>query len=163
MAREKLTPEERAARRAERSRNTKKAQRQAIRDWFNSGGLLDTVRYATGEEGLLEHEFAAPTRRWRFDAAWPGVKVALEIDGGTWMASRGGHTSGKGLKKDREKANAAALRGWRVLRCDWDEVQNGLALTLVVEAICRVRKGFAGSLTAFPSKEPAKKGNHDCG
>ena len=54
-----------------------------------------------------------PTRRWRFDFAWPEVKVAVEIHGGIWSGGR--HTRGKGLAKDCEKHNAATKLGWRVL------------------------------------------------
>lgn len=52
------------------------------------------------------------TRRWRFDFAWPAVKVAVECDGGQWMARGGRHAR----DSDREKLNAAAVCGWRVLR-----------------------------------------------
>ena len=55
-----------------------------------------------------------PRRRWRFDFAWPSVKIAVEIDGGAY--TRGRHTRGKGFEADCEKMNAAALLGWRVLR-----------------------------------------------
>jgi very-short-patch-repair endonuclease len=54
----------------------------------------------------------APPRRWRFDWAWPAALVAVEIDGGQWAANGGRHNS----DKDREKLNAAAALGWRVLR-----------------------------------------------
>jgi very-short-patch-repair endonuclease len=58
-----------------------------------------------------EHRFH-PTRRWRFDLAWPDRKLAVEVDGGQWMAGGGRHNS----DADREKLNAAAIAGWRVLR-----------------------------------------------
>ncbi len=53
-----------------------------------------------------------PTRRWRFDWSWPKSKLAVEIDGGQWVGRGGRHNS----DKDREKLNAAAALGWRVLR-----------------------------------------------
>lgn len=53
-----------------------------------------------------------PSRRWRFDFAWPAVKVAVECDGGQWLARGGRHAR----DADREKLNAAACLGWRVLR-----------------------------------------------
>lgn len=55
-----------------------------------------------------------PTRKWRFDYAWPIAKVALECDGGIWNAGR--HTRGAGWMKDTEKLNTAASLGWRLLR-----------------------------------------------
>ena len=51
----------------------------------------------------------------RFDFAWPQVKVAVEIEGGTWMRISG-HTSGAGYAKDCFKYNRAAELGWTVLR-----------------------------------------------
>lgn len=52
-----------------------------------------------------------PTRKWRFDVAYPG-QVAVEIDGGQWKANGGRHNR----DSDREKLNEAAALGWRVLR-----------------------------------------------
>ena len=61
-----------------------------------------------------EHRFDA-TRRWRFDFAWPAWNLALEVDGAIWAQGR--HTRGAGWLKDSEKLNAAAVQGWRMLRC----------------------------------------------
>lgn len=55
------------------------------------------------------------SRRWRFDYAWPDQKVALEVEGGVWIAGR--HTRGAGFVKDMEKYNEAACLGWRIIRC----------------------------------------------
>lgn len=57
----------------------------------------------------------APPRKWRFDYAWPSAKVALEVDGGVFVAGR--HTRGAGWLKDTEKLNTAASMGWRLFRC----------------------------------------------
>jgi len=53
-------------------------------------------------------------RRWRFDCAEPVARVAVEIDGGTWVAGR--HTRGAGFERDCEKLNAAVADGWAVFR-----------------------------------------------
>lgn len=58
-----------------------------------------------------EHSFC-PERKWRFDFAWPEQQVAVEIDGGQWLRWGGRHNR----DSDREKMNAAAALGWRVLR-----------------------------------------------
>lgn len=54
-------------------------------------------------------------RKWRFDLAWPGNRVAMEVEGGIWTGGR--HSRGKGIKADMEKYNTATLMGWRILRC----------------------------------------------
>lgn len=75
-----------------------------------------------------------PTRRWRFDFAWPDRKIAVEVDGGTWTGGR--HTRPGGFEKDAEKINAATLLGWRVIRVTSAMVGDGRAID-VVETILR--------------------------
>jgi very-short-patch-repair endonuclease len=82
---------------------------------FVALGLPDPVR---------EYRFHPP-RRWRFDYCWPPAKIAVEIDGGTWVAGR--HTSGAGYEKDAEKFNQAALDGWRVFHFTTKMVTDGRA------------------------------------
>lgn len=60
-----------------------------------------------------EYVFARP-RRWRFDRAWPTVKIAVEIEGGVYSGGR--HTRGAGFTHDCQKYNTATLLGWRILR-----------------------------------------------
>jgi hypothetical protein len=63
-----------------------------------------------GKDGKLR------PRKWAFDFAFLDHKIALEVEGGIWIA--GGHSRGSGVKKDMEKYNAAAVLGWRVLRVE---------------------------------------------
>lgn len=72
-----------------------------------------------------------PTRRWRFDLAWPQALVALEIHGGEFI--QGKHNRGLGMAKDFEKLNTAQLDGWLVLHCTGAQVRSGYALTLLTE------------------------------
>ena len=68
-----------------------------------------------------------PTRKWRFDFAYPEQKIGIEIEGGVW--TRGRHNRPIGFIKDAEKYNAAAELGWRVFRFpqpmldDWSAVE----------------------------------------
>lgn len=50
-----------------------------------------------------------PTRKWRFDFAFPSQKLAVEVDGQR-------HRSFGGQRSDCEKLNEAVRLGWRVLR-----------------------------------------------
>jgi very-short-patch-repair endonuclease len=58
--------------------------------------------------------FFKPGRRWRFDFAWPDLKVAVEIEGGLWVKGR--HNTATGMLNDMDKYNEAVVGGWKVLR-----------------------------------------------
>ena len=60
-----------------------------------------------------------PVRKWRFDYAFPKLKVAIEIDGAVWKLGR--HNRPKGYIADMEKLNTAASMGWLVLRITTDD------------------------------------------
>ena len=70
----------------------------------------------------LEFRFH-PVRRWRFDLAYPDLKIAFEYEGGIF--SGGAHTRGKHFQSDCEKYNTAGLMGWRVFRIYGDMVYKG--------------------------------------
>lgn len=75
-----------------------------------------------------------PTRKFRFDLAFPESHIALEINGAVFQrkgAKRchfcgniagGGHTYGKGAEKDMLKRNLANIAGWTVLEYQWREI-----------------------------------------
>ena len=69
-------------------------------------------------EVVKEFQFH-PTRRWRFDYAFPEKKVAVEVDGGVWTGGR--HINPAGYINDLEKLNNAAAMGWLVLRITTDD------------------------------------------
>jgi hypothetical protein len=73
--------------------------------------------YWSNEQALtMEKEYKfCEDRGWRFDYCWPSVKVALEFEGGIFMA-KSGHNTAKHYTKDAEKYNRAAILGWRVIR-----------------------------------------------
>lgn len=81
---------------------------------------------------VTEYAFATPQRKWRFDFAWPGRFLALEIEGGIFTHGR--HTRGKGFEADMEKYNEAALLGWRVLRVSPGMLADGRAFELLGRA-----------------------------
>ena len=89
-----------------------------------------------------EHAFH-PTRRWRFDFAWPDKMVAVECEGGVY--SRGRHTRGSGFTADCEKYSAAAMLGWRVLRFTTEQLmKNPKGCRTMVEktlGVCDVKDG----------------------
>lgn len=83
-------------------------------------------------EPEAEHRFAPP-RRWRFDWAWPPESVALEIEGGAFIAGR--HTRGAGFLSDLEKYSEAAARGWLVIRVTPKQLHHQQTYEWVKQAI----------------------------
>ena len=91
--------------------------------------------------GCLAHGLPAPVaeyrfhhmRKWRFDWAFPGQKIALEIQGGNWKGGR--HTRAAALQKEYEKLNAAAVAGWRILYCTPADVESGAVYQLIKAAL----------------------------
>jgi len=81
-----------------------------------------------------EYRFAPP-RRYRFDFAWPDMKLAVEVEGGTWMAGR--HNRGAGYESDCRKYSEAAALGWRVIRATTQMVQTGEALAFTLRGLAR--------------------------
>lgn len=65
-----------------------------------------------GGRWVAEYRFCE--RRWRFDYAVPGAKIAIELEGGIWMVGR--HNRGKGYQADLDKYNRAVALGWSVFR-----------------------------------------------
>lgn len=74
-----------------------------------------------------------PTRKWRFDFAWPLEKLAVEVEGGVWSSGR--HTRGSGFIEDCIKYNEAVILGWRVIRVTTEMVKSGEAIKYIKRAI----------------------------
>lgn len=100
--------------------------------------MLLALRAAKLVDGMTrEHRFHA-TRAWRFDFAWPALRLALEVEGGT--RSGGRHTTGSGFEADAEKYNEAALLGWTVLRVTSAQVRSGQALRWCEQALAALKR-----------------------
>lgn len=78
-------------------------------------------------------------KSWRFDYAYPQIKLAFELDGAVW--SNGRHNRGKGMLEDRDKINAAQILGWTVYRLTYDQIADGRAIALIeaAYALCLAR------------------------
>lgn len=80
-------------------------------------------------KGSKQRLAEAGLRDFRFDFCWPELKLAVEVDGGMYM--KGGHTSGVGASRDREKDDCAMRLGWKVYRCTPDMVKKGWAIETI--------------------------------
>ena len=96
--------------------------------------MVGSLRLNRLPPGEREFRFDPP-RRWRFDFAWPGAKVALEIEGGVWTHGR--HNRGQGMEKDAEKYNQAACIGWLVLRATNHMIEDNRAADWVRLALIK--------------------------
>jgi very-short-patch-repair endonuclease len=94
--------------------------------------LLLHLRAAGLPEPIREYRFH-PSRRWRFDFAWPAAMLAVEVEGGSWTYGR--HVRAKGFEADCEKYNAAVLLGWRLLRFTPAMVEDGTAIYAIEQAL----------------------------
>jgi very-short-patch-repair endonuclease len=97
------------------------AQLLAVLDGRPVGGLADSEGEVLLLQLLRDSGIELPARQhqvagFRFDLAWPWLRVAVELDGRT-------HRSHAQLRADDRKQNAAVLRGWTVLRFTWDRVE----------------------------------------
>lgn len=80
------------------------------------GSVVRLAAKAAGlPEPLPEHRFH-PTRKWRFDFAFPDLKVAVEYEGLVFRGAGGRHQRAAGLIEDSIKYAEAACLGWVVLR-----------------------------------------------
>lgn len=109
--------------------------------------LIEEQITASGlPEPETEYAFAALLgRRWRFDYAWPALRIALEIEGAVFGRAikgedgkvyrvGGRHSTGAGLQNDAFKYNRAAILGWLVVRATTTMVRDGHAICELVDA-----------------------------
>lgn len=72
-------------------------------------------------------------RQFKFDRCWPSHRVAVEVQGGLWVA--GAHSRGSGVERDCLKLSMAAAVGWRVLPISRAMIESGEAVRLIAEAL----------------------------
>lgn len=95
-----------------------------------------TLLFHIKANGLPEpvREFKAiPTRRFRWDFAWPAQKLLVEVNGGTW--GKGGHSTGTGIARDYEKLNLANLAGYRCLIFTGEMIKSGEAVGMIAKCL----------------------------
>jgi very-short-patch-repair endonuclease len=83
----------------------------------------------TPEREYLFH----PTRKFRFDFAFPAEKLAVEIEGLTREGGR--HQRRSGYTVDCVKYSEAAVLGWRVIRATTAQVTSGQAIDWTLAAL----------------------------
>lgn len=91
-----------------------------------------------------EYRFVLPGGQsgagWKFDFAFPDVKVAIEIEGGIWRPGGGAHSRPQNIERDIKKYNAALRMGWAVYRLTPEMVKSGSELDNIEGLIQSRRK-----------------------
>lgn len=93
--------------------------------------LLLQIRGTKIPAPVREHPVCEGTGH-RFDFAWPGFRLAAEVEGGTWVNGR--HQRGKGYEADCFKYNLAVLEQWDVFRFTGAMIESGEALATLEAA-----------------------------
>lgn len=113
-AKEQLKKEEAAAKR--------RKHQDAFRIQLRGNKISDFVE---------EYKFD-PNRNFKFDFAFVGPRIAVELDGGIHM-EKGGHNTGTAILRDRRKDQAALLLDWTVFRVAPEMIKSGEAVqTLII-------------------------------
>lgn len=135
-------------------RAKKKAQRTRHED-----ALYQQIVAAGLPKPVREHKFL-DSRRFRWDLAWPGYMVAVEVNGGIWMAPdqdgnrRGAHGGGAAAERDAEKLSLAAVAGWRVLSVVPKQITSGEALKWIEAALTGTLTAASVQSTEAPAQPP---------
>jgi hypothetical protein len=90
-------------------------------------------------KGVRDRLKDAGLKDWRFDFAWPGEMLAVEVEGGAWTGGR--HTRGKGFQEDILKYHSAMMLGWTVYRCESKIISERKALEFIKKYLgeCNVK------------------------
>lgn len=78
-------------------------------------------------------------RKFRFDFAWPILRIAAEVQGGLWMIGR--HNRPAAMDAEYEKLNLATLCGWRVFLFTPRMIHSGEAVDLLKQVIYKKQWG----------------------
>lgn len=93
--------------------------------------LATLIHWEKLPEPSREYRFSE--RRWKFDFAWWPEKLAVEVEGGSWIGGR--HVRGSAFEADCIKYAEAMLAGWRVLRVTPRMIEDGRAVALIRRAL----------------------------
>lgn len=106
--------------------------------------LMNDQLIAAGIDGFERNVRFIPKRRFEADFYWPDLKLCLEVDGGVWLP-KGGHTSGEGYTRDRERDVEALLHGILTVRYTSKQVRSGYAIDTFKQIYERRRKEMVDS------------------
>ena len=100
--------------------------------WLEKELFEQLSKEFTTDELRSEYTFLKG-RKYRADFALPDYKILIEAQGGTWSTK--GHANGKSIQRDYEKVNAAQCAGWIILLFTGDDIQKGVVIDRINDAI----------------------------
>lgn len=106
------------------------------REPMGGWGFVDSFVILCRAHGLPEPETEAefiPGRKYRADYLWRHARLIVEQNGGIWR--KGGHSSGRGILRDYEKANLAQLEGYIYLQFTPQQIISGEAVEMVKQVL----------------------------
>lgn len=92
-------------------------------------GFLLQCRVKGIEAPVREFKFHE-SRGWKFDYAWPDLRIALEVEGVVYQKGGqlgGRHVHASGFREDTHKYGEAFRLGWTLLRVLPEQLSSGLA------------------------------------
>lgn len=119
---------------------SKKIARSQVRQKFNKT-VSEGEAMLCQQLNLMNIEFTQefrfnPDRRWKADFRIDDFPILVEVEGGVHCNGR--HTRGEGYTADCEKYSVAAAMGWFVIRGTTKQVQSGLVLKWIEDAMKRL-------------------------
>ena len=78
-------------------------------------------------------------RKFRFDFAWPILRIAVEVQGGLWIIGR--HNRPSAMDSEYEKLNLATLYGWRMFLFTPRMIRSGEAIDLLKQILYKKQWG----------------------
>lgn len=88
------------------------------------------------ENGIVGYERNAkfiPSRRFQADFWFKDLRLAVEVDGGIFMRTPSGHTSGKGYHSDRVRDQLALSHNIITVRFTTPQVRSGEGIKFLME------------------------------
>ena len=93
---------------------------------------------SAGLTGYVREYRAIPGRKFRFDFAFVGERLLIEVQGGVWNG--GAHGRPTGITRDMDKLNQAQIHGWKVLQFDTKMVKSGVGLEFTEQLINQLKQ-----------------------
>lgn len=106
----------------------KKAEAKAKREHLELTFKQQLKAVGLGDGWNCQYKFLQD-RKFAIDFAMIDKKLAIEIEGGTWI--NGGHNRGKIFESNCEKYNELSKRGWTLFRFTTGMVTSGKAILFV--------------------------------